>query len=669
MSSSSNSIDCSLKAYANNFAAEMNQCLKNNPVLFGEAESYCLVRSALETLKNMNARCSERQGTTNCTPKGYGDAVIEELDPSKKVLKIGFGEVKKIAKKLPPEIKNKLPPEVIAPPVELFYLEAAGCALGGLIGGIGGAAATPALPVLGGGIGLVQGCKRGMQIGFGVYGLWKVIVKVKGVYQATETTIKAVANHSKACEAKPLLQLPKSTPSSSILSNPPSKTVTKVTPQEKIQPVRNSEPSIKNVPITKPVPAQNQALKSAPVPVPVAEPAPMKNPLPELEWIDMETAAQKIVEFAGDLTGVTSSIQQIKELKSLFVNILSDPSNGPQLLVNELIKEPEKIFQKIITSPKAFIANTEAFVNDPTLAGALGIVGTAFSVVSLANEILPVITLISRKGIKNPAQLPAILSKELVKMTFSKIIAVAKLAQGLIHDPFKTGKQLINGYIKSPKILCRNVKNLFGHDKRKAKRKAKKYKRMQEAYNRQVHLENERQKQAIIEAVPVCYKAARHQWMIDEACTPLDVYFNRLVIDWKNALNSKKFQADFISFLQNINVHFNQGHFSEIVRLSPSAHLKEPTPPAIVSLAITLLAQTSLQLACEVKSLEREIVQHKSAALSLSNSITNYEMENKKVSVSITSGKTKEQLAKQLRIGLEDSAKKEACKALLGIIN
>ena len=382
-------------------------------------------------------------------------------------------------------------------------------------------------------------------------------------------------------------------------------------------------------------------------------------------WSEVDTMAHKLADIAGNLTGVNPAITQAKELKELFVNVLTNPENAPKLLVKKLIAEPEKLFQKIITSPKEFIANSQKFMADPTLAGALGVVGMAFSVVSLANEVLPVLTVISRKGLKNPARLPLILTKEMVNMTFSKIIAVQKLAQGIIKDPFKTGKQLIKGLIQTPKVLCSNVKNLFGHDKRKAKRKARKLQKLQAAYERQALAQQEQVKQAIVQAVPPCYKTAVQQWMVNENRTSMVAYFNSLVNDWKQASTNRRYIGDFKSYIQEISVKLMQGKFSEVVHLSPSAHLKEPTPPPIVSLAVAELAGTTLNLAMEVKAIEKEIEEHKLTSQSLLKDIGDYAQTNKKLQALPPMDKTKEQLTRELSQGLNDPEKIAAVKALL----
>jgi len=396
--------------------------------------------------------------------------------------------------------------------------------------------------------------------------------------------------------------------------------------------------------------------------VPVAAPA--------LEWIDMEMAAQKIVDFAADLTGITPAVSRAKELKGLFFNILSQPENAPKLLVNQFLNEPEKIFQKIIAAPKEFIANSDLFLRDPNLAAALGIVSTAFTVVSLTNDIFPVLTKVSREALKNPLKAPIVITKELLKLTTSKIIGVFNLAQGLITNPFKTGEQVIKGLLKTPKQLCRNIKNLFGGGKRKAKRKAKKRARLIAAANEKIRADNEQQrkavelqKQAVIAAFPPCYKAAQHQWMIEETRNPID-YFSGLLADWKGAIKAKKFSDQFAPFIQRIERGLSRGQFGEVVLLSPLAHTSSPTPPPLVCYAIAHLAQATLVLACEIKGLERKMEANNQAAHTLVNGINSYGAVNSQL-LAVTAGKSKERLAEELSHALTDKAKLEACRALL----
>jgi hypothetical protein len=598
-------VDCSLTAYANEFANEMNQCLKSSPgAVLVAGEAACISFAALQAIKNMKTKCSADGRSPDCTPSGYVDAVLEKFDPQTKAMKIGFGKVKKALDK---QLGGILPP-----PHEVIYVTVGGCAIGGVLGGIGGAAATPTLPILGGGFGLVKGCEYGAKVGMGLYGLWKISVKVGGIYEATGTAIDILKTQSNACASKPIFPEinPPSTvtvPQQNAVSHAPLKIKSvdsKPAQVDRVSSTTNSMTLI-HARITPPPQQVNLPDRTAPgTTIPSSAPIPQHS----LDWIDIEGAADKIVEVAGDITGINHTVHEAKELKRVFTTILSDPEQAPKLLTQHLLKEPERILQRIVDAPEEFLAKTESFLTDPTLGQAVSIIGTAYAIISVANEILPIATRIKREAFKNPIDLPVVVTKELVNLTINKIVGVVELMKGFLKDPFKTSANLIKGIIKSPKYLVKNVKSFLGKGKSKAKKAARKQLQLMEEAKQRIQADNERSYQDIVAALPGCFIMARQQWMISETLTPQQ-YLGAIVEDWKRAHSSGAFNQLCGAFIKQIHFLLFNGHFSQAASLSPTAHSSQPIPPAIFYETLFKYAQSTWSLACEVKIYERNVAE------------------------------------------------------------
>ena len=351
---------------------------------------------------------------------------------------------------------------------------------------------------------------------------------------------------------------------------------------------------------------------------------------------EIEEAAQKVVDLAGDLTGINFAVEKTKEIEQMFVTMISDLGHAPKLLVQQLLKEPEKIFQKALKSPKEFINSAEAFTADPTLMSALEVVGAAFSTVSLANEILPILTRVSQKVIKDPFTAPQIVTKEMLNLTINKAKGIWTLTKGLATDPIGSGKDFIKGVIHTPDTLVRNVKNFFSKGKRKQRRQmreAQEQEMLQAAKQAKIAKEQINLKRAIEKAIPSCYKAAVNQWMVKHD-KPINDYFLDMLKDWKNATSHGLFNGDVAQFAIDLMRLLKSGRLSDVAHLSPCAHLSEPTPPPKVAFALAGLAQETLKLVSNRKELENATVDHNEEAAELKDGIDGLARANQAYEVS-----------------------------------
>ncbi len=652
-SSTSSQIDCSLMPLARDFNKEMNICLANNPFVNAvDGGASCVTIAAIEALQNMHSRCVAKPGPKNCTPYGYVDAVIEEVDAKNRILKIGFGKVNDKAM-----AAAGIPTEET---IKTFLVGAGGCLIGGAAGAIGGARATPRLPLLGASFGAVVGCRRGIVLAEAGYGLWNVVVKAGDTYDVIEKTFDTLKRHDAACGIKPI---PASSTAVQATTRPAfndriffTKIAGKSLAELPQSPFTRSASTTSSQQILEYRPLESISRAITPIkqliPLPPSFSSGSSQTLissASFSWIEMEDAAQKILDVAADLTGVTGAVAQTKELKQLFVTILSDPENAPKLLFQQVMKEPERILQKIVTTPKEFMANGKAFMDDPTLMGALNTVGTIYTIISLANDLLPVLEKITSTALRDPLATPVVLTKEMSKLLVGKILGVVKLAEALLNNPVKAIEHLYKGIVKSPEMLCKNVKNLMGGGRKKHKRR-KRHARQLEQYRLQaeqsLRAETTLIKDEIITVFPSCYTTAKHQWMIPETKTP-ETYFSELIADWKDAVHQKRFQGNCAEFIRTVHSQLIAGHFSMTSRLSPKAHSAEMTVPAIVAYAIIGVAKSTLELACEIKSLERIIEEHKQSALRYGKTIESY-TGSLQASESLTAGQSAQLMGEDL---------------------
>ena len=199
-------IDCSLSGYAEAFQQELQKCIREQPPIVAHdgPEVYWVGMAAANAFKKMSANCRARAGSANCTPKGYALAVVEKLDPEKKIVKIAVSKVSKNAAK-----NLGITPAAV------------GCAAGALVGGAIGALVTlpEGVPYVGAAVGGVYGCTVGTKIGPVVYNGYKIITKINKYYNTAVEVKNALKDHSNVCRAHPLLSPnppPSMTPSPSL---------------------------------------------------------------------------------------------------------------------------------------------------------------------------------------------------------------------------------------------------------------------------------------------------------------------------------------------------------------------------------------------------------------------------------------------------------------------
>lgn len=671
LSSGSSQIDCSLMAMAREFHQEMANCLINNPILPGMDDGAgCITMAVMNAFHNMTKRCEARPG---CTPSEYIVGAIEDVDTQNRTVKFLFGKAQKAATSF-----LGLPP-----PVTDILVGAGGCVVGGAVGGVAGMRATPFAPLVGGSIGAVVGCRTGIVVAEGGYGLWNVVVKAADTHEVINTAFRSLGDRSAACGVKPIAA-PSIRPEDRnslntrlFFTKDAAKSLAELPQSPFIRPTKTSlalNPSPRISPSLTMLPSQDRPFFATPIAHPVMQaPCSSTDPVPSsvsvglFSWIEVEDAAQKLLDIAADFAGVTGAVAQTKELKEVFVTILSNPENAPKILFNQLIKEPERILQKIISTPEEFITNGRAFLDDPTFAGALNTVGTIYAIIGLANDLLPRLDRITTAALKNPLNAPVVITKELSSLVTAKIVGVVKLTEGLLKNPGKTLELMAKGAVKSPEQLCKNVKNIFGGGRSKRKRRKRRARQMEQLKlqaEQQIRAETAKLKQEIITALPACYTTARHQWMIPETKTP-ETYFSNMMNDWRSAVSQKRYQGNCAEFIRTVHNKLLAGHFNFVSQLSPTAHTAQMSVPTIVAYAIIGVAKNTLILACEIKSLERVIEEHEQKTVEHRRQMDSYDVSLRSLQ-SLTAGKTTEQIAAETRRGLANPDARARALALLG---
>jgi hypothetical protein len=620
----------SLHNYLDQFNGFYHECLSTTSLLNaqGNTDAYCVSQAALDVFRKVSSDFQKRG--PGCELSSYFAVVMREVGgehPDQTIREL-------LEKK---SLKN------ILKAVSEFAVPLAGCAVGGTVASAGGGligfqgGGAPGA-TMGAAVSFPVGCAAGAVIATDVYVLYKGFYKLKNysnlynkVVAKATNVYEALQAHHRSCEARLDVRDQQYT---SLRQTPifwetaaPNYTPIRIYNTPRKEHSTTERPLIDTYEI---IPPKPQALAASVLPAPTTVLLPQEKPLSAVFVAEIEDIAQQIVGIAGDLTGVTPALDQAKNLKELFVKVLSNPENATKLLVDQLIKEPQEIFKKILASPNEFIAKGDAFLSDPTLTGALGIVQTAFTIVSITNEILPVITKLKGTLKSNPLKVPEVITKELLNLTYNKIKAVYNLATGLFKDPLKTGVQLVKGVMATPKQLCRNVKSLFGGGSskaKKAKRKAKQLKLLQAAMQQKMKIEEEKLRSAIAAIMPKCYRTAENQWMLKPGMA-IESYFSAMVEDWKVARTTQHYTANFSDFAQMINEYLVVGRFSDVVQYSPQAHLNGPTTPVVVAYAIAELAQVTLQLAISTRSLEKAAEENRVVDQQLKAATASYAASN-----------------------------------------
>lgn len=577
-----------IDTYGQKYDQFFGACIKES------AELPCTVRSALETLKILSTDFANRGPGCELSSyvyvafKGSGlDTAAKEFTDSleKNALDEGIKTVKKYAAELM---------GCIAGGIAYGAIGAFSSRAGGLQGGILRAALI--FP-----IGCAAGSKLVSKIN-SMHDNWQKLKKFSDLKAQFDECVRTLKDHHSACEAQENLNRMASVDVQAQIK--PEKIEVYLAPNTMIPTKPTVLRSFKqSFTLSKNLSA-DYSFRT------IAYPK-KSNPLPsKSSFFDIDATAQKIVDIAGDLTGTTPLVDDGKRLKKLFTDIYSHPESAPKRIVKSFIEKPEKIFEDVLQAPEKFVSSSEAFLSDPTITGALSVVGKAFTIVTLANEILPVLTTIKGEIGKNPLSVPAIVSKELLNLTFNKILGINELAKGLHKNPLQVCEQTIKEIVNSPKQFVKNVKRLFGAKgktkskaKRKAKRRAKELISVQRSMHAYFQEQDDKLKATITEVMPICYEMARNRWMRSEDQT-IECYFSALTVDWKQEMATGKINSDFPEFILQIANLLETGNLSEVARISPTAHLTRPTPPPIVNRALVNLAQAT-------KLLERVNLQRK----------------------------------------------------------
>jgi len=506
--------------------------------------------------------------------------------------------------------------------IEKFKYQTYGCFIGGVaasgVGSLIGLEGGPGGAGIGAALSFPLGCRLGMQAGSEIYVLKKGLKRIDATIEIYNR-VKAKAfkiweeadAHYAACNTSTTLTnrlqqtpifwertAPKSTTIKTYLGEK-SKPSTIVYEYDKphlfIQPTKQIAKGCSSSTALVPIPNSQTVV----APVIVASP-----PAP-LSILPVEETALKLLTIAGNLSGIAPAIDQAHDLRKLFVTVLSDPVKAPELLMKQFYKGPQEIFQNIITTPKQMLSKLAALNADPNLNHAMGVAGGILSIMSLTIEVLPMIQKISLEASRNPLQLPIVIPKELLRLTFNKILGVVQLGKDFINDPFKAAGNLVKGVLRTPENFCRAIRDFFTGG-RKAKRKRR---RLEEAIRQQQLQEEKLRKEAmekISHAVGECFETANRQWM-KLPDQPISSYFTQLFQDWKRAVEKKLLVVDFLQYVNKIKAELEKGNFSDVYWLSPTAHAKELIAPPMVAHAFRELVLSGIKLQVELVRLEGAI--------------------------------------------------------------
>ncbi|MBS0656386.1 MAG: hypothetical protein JSR46_11465 [Verrucomicrobia bacterium] len=255
----------------------------------------------------------------------------------------------------------------------------------------------------------------------------------------------------------------------------------------------------------------------------------------------------------------------------------------------------------------------------------------AYSIASLANDILPVLTKISREAFKNPlTALSETLPKELLKLTVNKVVGVYKLTKGLLTKPVKTVKNMGKAFISTPKTLLKNIKSFCGigkSDHKKAKQKAKRQLALQLEAQKNLELKQQNEVHEVFMALPGCLRMAKQQWLTRETTMP-EAYLQAIFTDWKKAVEAKKFAGSCGSFIGSIHYLLIEGHFSDVVSLSPTAHASSFILPQVFSETLAGYAESNLTLSSEVPIYRRQVTELSNNIAQLTTSIGNLSLNH-----------------------------------------
>lgn len=609
-----------------------NECLElASTVPDVSGGNYCISEAATKVIQTLFENSNKK--SPGCGLNSYVFVVMKHANDSKPS-----------ADKIVSLLEDKATSSILGA-IEKFKYQTYGCLIGGAaasgVGSLIGLEGGPGGASIGAALSFPLGCRLGTQAGSEIYVLKKGLKKIDATVEIYNR-VKAKAfkiweeadAHYAACNVNTTLtnrlqQTPifweRATPKSTTIKtylgekSKPSTTVYEydkphlfIKPTKQIATHKNSSSSTVLVPIPHSQPMQTPALSASP-------PAP-------LSILPVEETALKLLAIAGNLSGIAPAIDQANDLRKLFVTVLSDPVKAPELLMTQFYKGPQEIFQNIITTPKQMLTKLAALNADPNLNHAMGVAGGVLSIMSLTIEVLPIIQKISLEASRNPLKLPIVIPKELLRLTFNKILGVVQLGKDFINDPFKAAGNLVNGVLRTPENFCRAVRDFFTGG-RKAKRKRR---RLEEAIRQQQLQEEKLRKEAmekISHALGECFETANRQWMKLQD-QPISSYFTQLFRDWKRAVEKKILVVDFLQYVNKIQSELEKGNFSDVYWLSPTAHTKELVAPPMVAHAFRELVLSGIKLQVEIVRFEGAIKADEEATKGLATATKGLQKQN-----------------------------------------
>ncbi len=170
--------DCTVGGYKQEFLTQAANLAKQQQVppndeIYSDGTSSSspsvipVVYAVLNTLKTMQERC-KTASLPDCTPAGYYNFVLGEVNPKDKVIELVVKEF----------IGNTV-------------ASVAGCVAIGIPAGLGGALATPFAPQVGGSLSGIQGCKTGLVVGPVIYNGYQVHLSIaENIHSAIDESNK-----------------------------------------------------------------------------------------------------------------------------------------------------------------------------------------------------------------------------------------------------------------------------------------------------------------------------------------------------------------------------------------------------------------------------------------------------------------------------------------------
>jgi hypothetical protein len=512
--------DCSLNGYLNEITKQHEQCLKQH---LGESkELWCIAKAALLGARDVAAQCKSVNGV-DCSPKGYVVAVIESIDGESKAINIA---VKKVSK----TVVNSLLPDGV--------MSAAGCFIGALAGGVGGAFLTRNR--IGAQIGAAQGCAWGSKIGLRLsemtVGPNKVVMRIKETVKSVQKLDEVIEAHSNLCKAKQL------TPFDFKAEEIP---VVRLNLPPKLNPVIPPAPSVPEI-------------------VEEVHEVPMEMPDNNM----LNDIGVQLVGYAGQVAGITPAIEEIRQLQEIITTLVENPIDGIQKVVGKYLQTPQSMLKNIISSPKEFLDKGALMLQgEASCMGALAFCGSILSFMSSVTWMV------------NFIQDPKHMAKALLKMPYTCVKGVIELGVSFIRNPGKTAMSLCRTLIKAPIEIVSGFVRAIRFKKKKKKRK--------ELSGPQVNpQEQQRLFKKYVADLAALYGAAKVNWFIDPYKTIEEYHFD-LMADFETL--PRHICQNYFDFPSLLKSQFDKDSLLTVREWSPRAHPQETiAPPEVVQIFLEI---------------------------------------------------------------------------------